>query len=95
MDLQYQKADNLEFQEIGDEVLVHDPASEKIHVLNKAAAKILRLCDGSPADKLVDALMPSEDFDRTRVQNDVNKIVEHFLNLGLVKTVASSERTLR
>lgn len=95
MNLQYQKADNLEFQEIGDEVLVHDPAAEKIHVLNKAAAKVLRLCDGTPMPTLVDALMPSESFDRTRVQNDVGKILEHFVNLGLVKAVASSERTLR
>lgn len=95
MEVLYQKADGLQFQEVGDEVLVHDPTAEQIHVLNKAAARILQLCDGAPAGALVDALMPNESFDRARVQRDVDKTVLRFMELGLVKAVASSERTLR
>jgi PqqD family protein of HPr-rel-A system len=79
------KVEGLEFQEAGDEVLVHDPTAGRIHVLNRSAATLLRLCDGSPAESLVDALMPDDTFDRARVQADVMNALEKFLELGLVQ----------
>lgn len=86
------RVDGLEFQEAGDEILVHDSRAQKIHVLNKSARRVLDLCDGSPLSSLVDAMMPAPDFDRARVQRDVEKILAQFYELGLVKPVASTER---
>lgn len=80
--------EGLAFQDAGDDVLVHDPHLGKIHVLNKSAAKVLRLCDGSPVDRLVDALMPAEDFERSRVERDVNAILDQFAALGLLSAHA-------
>lgn len=80
--------EGLEFQEAGDDVLVHDPRLRKIHVLNRSAAQVLRLCDGSPVDRLVDALMPAEDFDRARVERDVKTVLERFAALGLLNAPA-------
>jgi chromosome condensin MukBEF MukE localization factor len=87
------KIDGLEYQQAGSDVLVHDPHQQKIHVLNESAYKLLQLCDGSPLDAIVDAMMPSEDFDRSRVLRDVQTAIRHFSELGLVRTAASMERT--
>ena len=94
MDMQNpRKVDGLEFQPAGNEVLVHDAERQKIHVLNQSAHKLLEMCDGSPVDTLVDAMMPSDDFDRARVQRDVETVIAQFYELGLVRSIASAGRT--
>lgn len=87
------KVDGLEAQDAGEEVLVHDPAAQKIHILNKSAWRLLQLCDGSGVDSLVEAMMPNEAFDRSRVHSDVERVLAQFCDLGLIKAVASAERT--
>jgi hypothetical protein len=77
--------DGLEFQEVGEDVLVHDPNGRKIHVLNKTAATVLRACNGSRSlDQTVEDLMQGADVEKERVRADVATILEHFARLGLV-----------
>lgn len=40
------RREDLEFSEIGDELLVYDPLSEGVHCLNRTAALVLQACDG-------------------------------------------------
>ena len=78
------QVDDLEFQEVGEDVLVHDPHARKIHVLNKSAALVLRACDGSHSfDQAIDDLMGGADVDRERVRTDLAAILEQFARLGL------------
>ena len=73
---------NLEFQNAGDEVLVHDGARKKIHVLNQAAARVLLACDGTrDLGSLARTLTEAPD---ERVYDDVATIIAEFRRLGLV-----------
>lgn len=78
--------DKLEIRSVGDESLVHDPAKGKVHVLNLTAAKILKLCDGNHThDDIAKALCDETGADATQVGADVDRIVEQFRGLGLVR----------
>ncbi len=78
------RIDGLEFQECGDDVLVHDGHAGSIHVLNRTAAEILLRCDGASVSELIDAIMSDEPIDRTVVTRDVVAVLEQFASLGLI-----------
>jgi hypothetical protein len=76
--------DGLEFQEAGPDLLVHDPAARKIHVLNASAGRVLRLCDGAhPVSEIIDAVA-IDGVDRALVERDVDRILTEFERLGLL-----------
>lgn len=76
----------LEIRKVGDESLVHDPAKGKVHVLNATAAKILALCDGNRTHAdIAKVLCDESGADATQVAADVDRIVEQFRGLGLVR----------
>jgi hypothetical protein len=75
-------SDTLEFHTSGDDVLVHDMRSRKIHVLNASAATVLRLCDGSHDERTIAARL--SDANDELVVADVRSILEQFQNLGLL-----------
>ncbi|MGZ3503051.1 MAG: PqqD family protein [Vulcanimicrobiaceae bacterium] len=82
------RIDGLEFQEVGEDVLVHDPNARKIHVLNKSAASVLRACDGARRlDQAAQEIANASDVERARVCADVATILEQFVQLGLVTYV--------
>lgn len=76
------RSPSLEFQEAGADVLVHDPAHGKIHVLNRTAAQVLQACDGrTPLDDIARRIAPEVP---ARAYDDVVRIVEEFERLGLL-----------
>jgi hypothetical protein len=75
-------AQTLEIQDAGDDVLVHDRARGKIHVLNQAAGAVLRACDGETSMRTI-----AERFDSLRadeVERDIVSVIEQFKELGLI-----------
>jgi|GEM_PF-644013 len=75
----------LEIRTVGPDVLVHDATHAKVHVLNRAAARVLELCDGTlGVDALAARLAAGTSAPPERVRADVQRIVEVFAGLGLV-----------
>ena len=80
------RVDTLEIQHAGTDVLVHDTATRKIHVLNETAAKVLSMCDGEHGiDAIVDGLSEDGAVDRERVRTDVEAVLASFEKLGLLQ----------
>ena len=76
---------SIELREIGDQVLVHDRRSEKVHVINVTAAEVLRACDGvTPMQTLVERLASRGNVDPARVAGDVREICERFRALQIL-----------
>lgn len=71
----------LEIQQSGDDVLVHDIANAKIHVLNRTAGTVLAACDGrTPMETLLRRLGSSS----ASVRADVESVLAQFASLGLI-----------
>lgn len=79
------KASDLNIQTVGDEVLVHHPSAEKVHILNRTAGHILELCDGARTEQdIVDALCRETGAEHATVAKDVAQLIRDFSGLGLV-----------
>jgi hypothetical protein len=78
---------NLNIKVVENEVMVYDPANEKIHVINQAAGEILNLCDGQNNPEIIKKKISDlygladryEDICR-----DVDEILLAFNNLGIL-----------
>ena len=76
---------NLEVRQVGDETIVHDYATDRIHVLNCTAGWVLNACDGShTAQEIVHELATVTGTAETRVNEDVVQLLTQFADLGLV-----------
>ena len=75
----------LVIRETAGEVLVHDPASGKIHILNESGALVLRACDGTHSiEAIVDQLVAQTGAERARVTRDVVTACDAFRAQGLI-----------
>ena len=73
---------NIELQDTGTDVLVHDKNAGQIHVLNKTGGMVLRACDGqSDAFAIARTLMPDPS---PEVCADVARAIAQFKELGLI-----------
>ena len=78
------KTQELEIRKVGDEVLVHDPALGKVHVLNATAGAVLEMCDGArSAEEIARSLCDATGTD-TVVARDVEAILREFGALRLL-----------
>lgn len=76
----------LEIRKVGDEVLVHDTAQQKVHVLNDVAGRIMELCDGTRSNAAIASQVSAETgADLAIVGPDVDAIVAQFLDLNLLQ----------
>jgi PqqD family protein of HPr-rel-A system len=70
----------------GDEGLLLDERSGKVHVLNGTAAEVWELCSSSPTlDGLTAGLARAHALDAATVREDVERVVERFRELGLLE----------
>ena len=75
----------LVIRETAGEVLVHDPATGKIHILNQSGALVLRACDGAHSlEAIVDDLVAQTGAERARVTIDVATACDAFRAQGLI-----------
>lgn len=79
------KAHDLDIKTVGDEVLVHHPSAQKVHILNRTAGQILELCNGrrTQAD-IVELICAETGADKHTVSADVKRLMQDFTQLGLV-----------
>jgi PqqD family protein of HPr-rel-A system len=81
------KTQELEIRKVGDDVLVHDPAHGKVHVLNATAGAVLEMCDGArSAEEIARSLSDATGADRAVVTRDVETILSEFRTLRLLVT---------
>lgn len=83
----YERVEHLELRKAGDEMLVHDLANEKIHVLNQTAGDVLEHCSRTSSDDLVSFLRTRYEISDQDVDRDVREILERFVEDGLIKEV--------
>jgi PqqD family protein of HPr-rel-A system len=77
--------DGLEIRTVGAEVLVHDPAQAKVHVLNPTAGAILELCDGTRSPQAIAGeIARAYGADPARVEGDLVNVLGDFERLKLL-----------
>jgi len=75
---------------VDGDVLVHDVAHEKVHVLNASAAYVLELCDGTrSATQIARSVGDATGADLSIVIRDVDAILREFAVLELLIGVGS------
>lgn len=81
------KSADLEIRTVGEEVLVHHPSTQKVHILNRTAGQILQLCNGETSqEEIVSTICADTGEDKATVSRDVAAMIEEFEKLGLVGT---------
>ena len=79
------KAADLEIRTVGEEVLVHHPSAQKVHILNRTAGQILELCDGQRTqEEIVETICRDTGADKQTVTDDVAQLLGDFAKLGIV-----------
>jgi hypothetical protein len=77
---------DLEYRTAGNDVIVHDSANERVHVLNATAAYILRACDGKHSvAAIAEELSARSGAPRARTLPDVERALAQFAELQLVR----------
>jgi PqqD family protein of HPr-rel-A system len=78
--------DDLEYRTAGNDVIVHDPLTERVHVLNATAAYILRACDGKrSAAAIAHELSARTGVSSARTLPDVERALAQFSELHLIR----------
>jgi len=76
----------LEFRTAGSDVVVHDAANERVHVLNKTAAYILQSCDGRrSAEAIAEELSSATGAPSEQTLPDVERALTELRELQLVR----------
>ncbi|MDP3984386.1 MAG: PqqD family protein [Acidimicrobiia bacterium] len=72
--------------EIGDEISLYDPATERVMVLNTTASDVWRLVDGqNTVDQIVSLLSLSYGVDPAAIEADVHSAVARLVDEGLLE----------
>ncbi len=76
-------------QDVGNELLVLDRETNRLHHLNPTASWIYRRCDGrSSVENLVDALTEQFAVERDTVERDLLQTLAQLRTLGLISADA-------
>ena len=87
------RAGALPFQKLNEEVLVVDPKSREVHLLNPTATRIWELLERDhTAAELVTALASEYDADPVQVGRDVEALLVELGTKGLVAEIGDSRR---
>jgi len=79
------RASGLNVKRVDNQVLVHDPRKEKVHVLNLSAGRVLELSDGSrDVAEISRELADESSAQVTIVQPEVEAILKTFSELELI-----------
>jgi PqqD family protein of HPr-rel-A system len=79
----------LHVRTVGDDVLVHDEAGGRVHVLNATAGTVLRACDGTRSEAAIAAMLAAEyGIDIATAATDVAAVIADFRRLGLLEVEA-------
>jgi hypothetical protein len=76
--------DGLDLTPVDDGFIIYDPAKDRVHYLNHAAALVLILCDGRNSEDDIRALLQRRFQLPASPDQDVAQILAQFLDEGLV-----------
>ena len=75
----------LALETVDADVIVHDPVHARVHVVNRTAAAVLQLCDGTRApEQIADELAALTGAARERILRDLGPTLMTFADLQLV-----------
>lgn len=77
--------DDVALQQVGDDVILHDAANGRAHVINAAAATIWHLADGRSVDAIAAAFAEPYGLTSDDVRGDVEEVLAAFDGLGLLQ----------
>jgi len=76
----------LSLKDLGDELLVYDPGSDRVHVLNGTARELYLLADGSRSvAALVTAFLERYEVDPGEGERAVHETLTRLVELGLLR----------
>jgi Coenzyme PQQ synthesis protein D (PqqD) len=79
------RADGLDVNEVPDGYVIYHTASDRVHYLNKTAAIVFELCDGSSgANDIVARVGQMFDLDDKTANEEIEACVRSLLKEGLV-----------
>lgn len=74
-------------QDLEEEYLVHQPETNRIHVLKPAAREVFLLCDGSRTlDEIAGVISQRHQIDAALVANDIEDVILRLLELNILVT---------
>ena len=75
----------------GDQALLVDDEGGSVHVVNRTAARVWELCDGSPTvESVVESFARDYQLAPATARSDIAHILDSFRGLGLVELGGSS-----
>lgn len=78
--------DDIQAQNIGDEVMLHDSSGQTIHVLNHTAYAIWKLCDGQHTlDEISDIIFEKYPDAGSWLKDDIQTTIEDFRQKNLLQ----------
>lgn len=79
------RASALPFQKLNDEILVVNPGTREVHLLNPTATRIWELLESDrTAADLVTSLLAEYDADKAQVGKDVDALLTDLTTKGLI-----------
>ena len=77
---------DLRSQEMGTELLLYDPKSDQVHILNETAMQVWEMCDGQHEEPEIAAELGRRyaDIDAAVLEQDTARLIEDFLKKGLI-----------
>ena len=80
---------DVEWVELDDEAVLHDPLGQALHRLDRGARAVWVACDGtSPIGQIVRAVQETYVGPRSEIERDVRGVIERFRCLGLLEVPA-------
>ena len=87
--IQFPQTRSLREYEMDEELALHEPWREVVHILNYSARVVWQLCDGSRnADEIANELAAIYGLQPVVVEEDVRDILAEFCEAGLLRKPA-------
>ena len=85
---------NLSVQDLGAELLLHDQANDRVHILNETAVQVWHLCDGRHEREAIAEQMVKRfpNVDPEMVRDDTFRVIEDFHQKGLLADEGGTEQ---
>lgn len=83
----YIKKKNISVRDLGNELMLYDGDTDKVHVLNETGAMIWNLINGKmPVSKIENELQNKfQDTSKETISSDLKEILKKLIDEGLVK----------
>jgi len=80
------RKDGILSRQLGDEWLLYDETNGSVHVINSVAEFVWRMCDGSRTlANIEDEMQKAFTIpDGVNLEKDLEKILQHFLDIGVI-----------